>query len=108
QRATQQQGPLLLPRALVDQPPKLLQATPTRYPPAAERQNIEGFVILRFVVNTQGRVEQLKVLQASPVGVFEQAAQRAVAQWYFQPARYQKKAVRMWMNQKITFRLRKP
>jgi TonB family protein len=56
-----------------------------KYPEAARRRGIEGWVELHFVVGTDGAVDGLTVAGAQPAGVFEQAARDAVAQWRYQP-----------------------
>src|SRR2546423_10967389 len=57
--------------------------TRTRYvaplfPPDASRRGIDGWVDLQFLVNTDGSVGELTIVGAQPVGIFEQAAPRAL------------------------------
>lgn len=58
---------------------------PAEYPMAARANRTEGFVELRFTVTEAGTVENPEVLRASPQGVFERAALRAVRKWKYQP-----------------------
>ena len=53
------------------------------YPEAARAQGIEGWVRLRYDIASDGRVENLRVLESSPPGVFDAAAMAAVAQWRY-------------------------
>ncbi len=62
-----------------------LVRVPPDYPPYALGKRIEGYVLLRFVVNETGGVEEPEVLRAEPPGVFEKAAKRAVLRWKYQP-----------------------
>ncbi len=58
---------------------------PPEYPMIAVRNNIEGYVLLRFVVTETGAVADPEVLRAEPPGVFDRAAMRAVLRWKYQP-----------------------
>lgn len=55
------------------------------YPPDARSAAIEGQVTLRYDVNVDGRVFNLRVVEAEPEGVFEKAALEALSQWRFRP-----------------------
>ena len=55
------------------------------YPERAQRAGIEGTVTLQFVVNAEGRVENIRVLSSEPPGVFDRAARRAVSRSRFVP-----------------------
>jgi protein TonB len=56
-----------------------------RYPPAAQSAGQEGWVDLEFTVTRTGTVEDVQVIDASPAGVFDEAASDAVARWRFRP-----------------------
>ena len=55
------------------------------YPPDARSAAIEGQVTLRYDINVDGRVFNLRVVEAEPEGVFEKAALEALSQWRFRP-----------------------
>ena len=55
------------------------------YPPDAKSAAIEGQVTLRYDINVDGRVFNLRVVEAEPEGVFEKAALEALSQWRFRP-----------------------
>ena len=55
------------------------------YPPRARQRGIEGYVDLTFTIGPTGSVQQASVLGANPVGVFEEAALRAVKRWRYNP-----------------------
>lgn len=76
------------------------------YPASARRRNIEGWVKVRFIVNTHGRPEQIKVLSADPKDVFEASVERAVSGWRFRPGTVNGEVVRVLVEQTIRFRLR--
>lgn len=75
------------------------------YPRRAQRRNIEGFVTLKFTVNRNGRTESITVIEQKPRRIFEQAAIDAVAQWQFQPASKQGKAISETVTQTILFQI---
>jgi protein TonB len=56
-----------------------------RYPPAALRKAQQGWVDLDFTVASDGSVKDITVRGASPAGVFEEAASKAVSQWRYVP-----------------------
>ena len=58
---------------------------PANYPVSALTKRIEGFVEMRFTVSETGSVANPEVLRASPPGVFDRAARRAVLKWKYQP-----------------------
>lgn len=67
-----------------------LQATATRqvapeYPRSARLSAVEGFVLLKYRVDSTGRARDVQVEEAVPAGVFEKAARHALAQWRFAP-----------------------
>lgn len=89
----------------VDQQPRALARSPLQYPPRAKAKEIEGYVLLSILINEDGKVEEVKVLESDPQGTFEEVAIRNIKKWKFAPARYKGKAVKTWINQPITFQL---
>src|SRR6056297_2836194 len=57
------------------------------YPPAAKEAGVEGEVTLIYTVTASGRVADLRVLEAKPVDVFDEAALAAVRTWRYRPLR---------------------
>lgn len=56
---------------------------PPRYPPAAQREGIEGWVKVSFVINEKGRPTKVQAIASEPEDVFETAATRAVRKWSY-------------------------
>jgi protein TonB len=56
-----------------------------KYPPAAARDGVNGWVRLRFNIGADGRVTDVQVLAAEPRRVFDQEAMRALKNWKYQP-----------------------
>ncbi len=68
-------------------PPRTMKCVQPRYPERARRLSIEGYVILRFIIDAKGIVTSPTIHQSVPSGVFDNAAIRAVRQWRFEPGR---------------------
>ncbi|MFO7930092.1 MAG: energy transducer TonB [Desulfosalsimonas sp.] len=55
------------------------------YPLQAKRRNLEGWVKVRFVVDKQGRVKDVTILEQEPEEVFDKAVRDCVSRWRFEP-----------------------
>ena len=80
---------------------------PPEYPQRAMAKDIEGYVVLRFVVTETGTVESPEVLHAEPEGYFETAAKRAVLRWKYQPQFRDGKPIRVISITRIVFAFQK-
>lgn len=90
---------------LVDVPPKPIARGSFKYPPTAKRNGIKGYVVLSVLVEADGSVNQVQVLESSPSGIFDAAALQGIRAWHFEPAKYKGDTVRVWAKQKIRFDL---
>lgn len=89
----------------VDSLPRPLARKSPEYPTKARARGIEGHVTLKIKVSERGDVEQIRVVEATPAGVFEEVAVNAVREWRFEPAQYKGTPVAVAVSQKIPFRL---
>jgi protein TonB len=89
----------------VDAPPRKLSSPPPRYPRLARDREIEGWVRLKLLVGTNGKVVRVEVLHSRPPGVFDDAATNAVRRWSFIPASLGGKSVPTWCVMTISFKL---
>jgi protein TonB len=89
----------------VDQAPRAAYQAPMVYPPRARARGIEGYVIFSLLIGITGEIEQIKVVESYPEGLFDDAATQGINQWQFEPAMYQGQAVRAWARQRIRFDL---
>lgn len=71
------------------------------YPAGARAQKIQGRVIVSYSVSPSGAVSNVRVVSASPPGIFNAAAVAAVRQWRFKPS-----AQGGTRRQPISFRLK--
>lgn len=74
------------------------------YPARAEREGVNGYVDLTFVVTESGSVEQITLLKEEPGGYyFGSAAIDCVKKMRFKPATLQKMAVRQRFKRRFNF-----
>lgn len=88
---------------MVEVKPKVMHSVKPMYPEEALRDSLEGKVFLRFIVNLDGSVSDVRVLRG--LEEFHQAAIDAVSQFRFKPAEHNGKPVAVWMTQPMSFRL---
>ncbi|WP_311063822.1 TonB family protein [Halomonas sp. DWK9] len=91
-----------------NEPVSVGQVAPTSrvnpsYPPRAQRRGMEGFVEVEFVIQRNGSVDSssIRVTNAQPRRVFDDAALEAIARWQFEPSQQLRRA-----TQRIEFQLR--
>ncbi|MBR9979905.1 MAG: energy transducer TonB [Desulfatitalea sp.] len=78
---------------------------PPVYPLNARRNGIQGWVNVRFIVNEQGRVEDVTIREADPREVFDQSVIRCVSGWRFQPGTVDGRPVKVWAETTLHFEL---
>lgn len=83
-------------------PRKIVDARPL-YPEIARQAKREGTVVMEAVLDTTGRVTQLRVIQSVPL--LDQPALDAVRQWRYTPTTIGGQPVSVLMTITITFKL---
>jgi TonB family protein len=74
------------------------------YPMGAIMGNLQGKVVLRAQVLTNGEVGQILVRESSGAAILDEAAAQTVKQWRFRPALRNGQAVVAWMTVPIEYR----
>ena len=92
-------------RETVDTPPKVKRRSPIVYPELARRQGISGYVTMNVLIDEQGNVEDVEIIDSKPEEVFDLKADSTIRRWKFEPATYNGKKVKVWAMQKIVFKL---
>jgi protein TonB len=64
---------------------KRTKYTPPEFPAKALAQRIGGTVTVEYVVDTSGNPRDVRVVEATPPGVFDKAATSAVKHWHYEP-----------------------
>lgn len=95
--------PVHYPARDLDIYPHALNPISPVYPQAARDAQVSGSVTLLVLIDEAGRVLGTSVADAAPGGVFEQAAQQAVASSAFYPAQKDGHAVRSRILVKLEF-----
>jgi periplasmic protein TonB len=104
------------PQTLTATPPAVTGSTSTRrpsiissfrpvYPRVARESGWEGTVIVRTLIDRNGEPSQVNVRKSSGYPTLDQAAQKAVKSWTFQPAKDGNIPIRKWVDIPIKFDL---
>ena len=88
----------------IDEPTIIYKVEP-RYTQPAIQGRVQGAVILDLIIDTEGRVESVKVLRGLALGLTKSAVD-AVEQWRFEASTYNQKPVRVRYILTVHFNLR--
>ena len=72
-----------------------------KYPKEAERAGQFGYVVLRFLVDEQGEVGAIDILDSFPEKVFDKSAVKALKRWRYEPG-HEKKEVRLRLDYSLS------
>lgn len=89
----------------LDTPPHLLGVVQQIYPGRARAADIEGSVTLTLLIDEQGRVTEVNVVDAEPRGYFEQAALDMLREQRFTPALIHNHPVKSRWRTTVRYRL---
>jgi protein TonB len=92
-------------QAEVDQVPMAVIKTPPVYPYRARRLNLSGEVRVKFMVDIDGRVRQIKIIGAEPPEVFNGSVINALSAWRFTPGHLKGMPVATWVTTTIVFQM---
>lgn len=103
--------------AVVDVEPVIIHSVPPIYPDIGQRTGLVVNATLKFMVNVDGSVSDVRVLKVSSKGPsrefkesghkFRRPAIDAISQYRFIPAQHEGKPVPVWMTHQISFKLPK-
>lgn len=86
------------------QRPEILFQTPPQYTPEARKAVTQGTVILESIIDEDGCVRKMNVLQGLANGLTD-AATRAVREWVFKPATLEGRPVKVYYVLTINFKV---
>lgn len=89
----------------LDEQPHPLQEVWLNYPAHAVALDLQGWVRLLLLIDETGQIRHLQVLDASPKGIFDEAALDAFRFVPFAPAKRAGLAVKSRMTLKVDFKL---
>jgi protein TonB len=78
------------------------------YPEQARKEGKDGRVLLRVLVDQDGKTQSVQVSSSSGSEALDYAAAEAIKRWRFSPARYGDEPVASWVRIPIVFRLTEP
>ncbi|MBT65026.1 MAG: hypothetical protein CML13_17650 [Puniceicoccaceae bacterium] len=87
----------------VDSPPQPRTKIEFSYPAAAKRKGITGVVKVEYVVNENGRVEKINIVE-SPSNILSKATEEVLQRARFEPAQKSGRAVKVRMRAAIPYR----
>jgi len=91
-------------RSLTTTDPELIRRVEPEYSEEGRKARLSGVVVLQAVVDTDGKIKSVRVLQGLGLGLDEKAAE-AVQQWRFRPARRGVQPVPVTATIYVNFRL---
>jgi len=77
-----------------------------KYPRLARRRGLEGRLMLRVYVSSEGKTKSIKIIKTSGHLLLDRAARQAVKLWKFEPARRAGVPVSGFVNVPVIFKLR--
>lgn len=89
--------------ALSEKPVEVKRVEPV-YPELARKAQIEGTVVVKVLVTTQGDVEKVEILKSHPL--LDDAAIAAAKQFKFKPGKQRDKFVKVWVSIPFNFKLK--
>lgn len=63
----------------------------------------DGFVLLRYVIDSQGQISQADVVHGEPAGCYEEAAMLLLQTWSFLPTPFNSRRTPVRVSQRIPF-----
>ena len=105
------EGPTIFPfkdfyeQGEVDRMPMAIFKMKPIYPYRARRLNITGKVNVKFLVDENGYVSNIKVLKSTPPGIFNDSVLKALPSWRFSPGKVRGRAVSTWVVTSIEFKM---
>ena len=76
------------------------------YPAMAFKMRVEGTVILKALIQPDGKCSEVVIAKTSGNESLDRSALNTVSQWQFTPAKAQGKEISQWVNIPITFSIK--
>ncbi|MDN5864153.1 MAG: TonB family protein, partial [Gammaproteobacteria bacterium] len=91
-------------KTILRTPPSPAHIVSPRYPRAAFLKGTKGSVTIRFTIEPNGSTGNIRILAATPPGIFEQATRDAVQEWEFIPATVNGRPVASTVTRTLIFK----
>ncbi|MDX2127588.1 MAG: energy transducer TonB [Chloroherpetonaceae bacterium] len=89
----------------VEKEPEFVDRPAIAYPEVAKRAGMEGLVVVRVLIEKDGRPKKAQIMKNPGTDIFDQAAIDNVMKATYTPAIQNGKAVKVWMTVPIRFKL---
>lgn len=87
-------------------PPELLEFQLPVYPKNLRERDIEGKIILKVLINKEGKVQEIQIFESSGYKMFDHIAIESVWQWRFKPAKKEDRPGESWVLIPINFQIK--
>lgn len=87
-------------------PPELLEFQRPVYPKDLRERDVEGKVILKILIDKEGKVQEIQIFESSGYETFDQIAVKSVRQWRFKAARKGNQQRESWVLIPINFQIK--
>ena len=87
-------------------PPELLEFQRPVYPKNLRERDIEGKVIIKLLIDKEGKVQEIQIFESSGYKMFDEIAIKTVRQWRFKPARKGNQQRGSWVLIPINFQIK--
>ena len=87
----------------IEKPTPLFTASPVEYPLELWDQDVEGSTLVRVLVNEEGGVDSVTVVESSGHTALDSAAVRGAMAMEFEPARKRGEPLRVWARVPVHF-----
>ena len=91
--------------AEVDAPPVSISKPMPPYHPMARQMRQQGTVVLRLLIDVEGRVERVETVTNDAGRTLEQTAIEAARSWIYKPALKDGVEVKVWKTEQVVFTL---
>lgn len=91
----------------LDSPLIPINKMPPPYPMRAQRRNLEGFVRVRFLVDEQGMVSSIEIVESKPAKIFDRTVLNTVSKWRFKPGTVEGVPVKVMLEVPVRFGMEK-
>lgn len=82
-----------------------LSRVPPVYPIRAKRRGQEGWVKARFLIDREGRVQRVTIVESEPEKIFDKSVVQCISRWRFKPGTVEGVPVNAWAETTIRFEL---
>ena len=89
----------------VENMPEMIYQEKPEYPEEAEEADVEGTVLIKALVDSEGKVTKVKIGKSSGNELLDKAAVKSAYKCKFKPATQKDKPVATWISYSVKFNL---